>query len=70
MSREYRMYINGEWVDAISGRTFEDYNPFTGEVFAKVSSGERAATRQAIDAADAAFPAWAHTPRLRGRRIS
>lgn len=62
MSREYRMYINGEWVNAINGRTFEDCNPFTGEVFAKLPCGERADIKQAIDAAAAAFPAWARTP--------
>jgi len=32
------MYINGEWVDATSGEAFEDYNPYTGEVFAKVAT--------------------------------
>ena len=61
-TNEYLMYINGEWVNAVRNRTFDDYNPFTGEVFAKVPCGEREDTKQAIDAADAAFPAWAHTP--------
>jgi acyl-CoA reductase-like NAD-dependent aldehyde dehydrogenase len=62
MVREYRMYINGEWVGAASGKTFNDYNPFTREVFAKVPSGGREDAKKAIAAADAAFPTWSHTP--------
>lgn len=62
MPRQYKMYINGEWVNAISGKVFDDYNPATGEVFAKVPCGERADMKQAIDAASAAWPAWAHIP--------
>lgn len=62
MSKEYRMYINGEWVNAVSGKTFDDYNPFTGEVFAKVANANKDDAKRAIDAAAAAFPAWAATP--------
>jgi acyl-CoA reductase-like NAD-dependent aldehyde dehydrogenase len=47
------MYINGEWVNAISGSFYDDCNPATGEVFARVPCGERADMKQAIDAADA-----------------
>jgi len=62
MTRECLMYINGEWVGAASGKTFDDYNPFTGEVIAKIPSGGREEAKKAIAAADAAFPAWSHTP--------
>lgn len=62
MTREYRMYINGEWAGATSGKTFGDYNPFTGEVFAEVPCGGRAEAKQAVDAAAAAFPLWSYTP--------
>jgi acyl-CoA reductase-like NAD-dependent aldehyde dehydrogenase len=61
MPKEYKMYINGEWVDALDGGTYEDLNPYTGEVFAKVPSGKRADARLAVDAAAAAFPSWSHT---------
>ena len=61
MAREYKMYINGEWVEALDGEKYNDDNPYTGEVFARVSAGKRADARRAIDAADAAFPAWSHT---------
>ena len=61
MQREYKMYINGEWVDSLDGERYDDYNPYTGEVFARVPAGKRTDARRAIDAAAAAFPAWSHT---------
>jgi acyl-CoA reductase-like NAD-dependent aldehyde dehydrogenase len=57
MPREYKMYIDGEWVSALDGETYDDLNPYTGEVFAKVSSGKRADAKRAVEAAAAAFPA-------------
>jgi acyl-CoA reductase-like NAD-dependent aldehyde dehydrogenase len=60
--REVKQFIGGHWVDAADGATFEDKDPFTGETVAIVpASGGEDATR-AIDAAAAAFPAWAETP--------
>ena len=61
MPREYKMYINGEWVNALDGERYDDYNPYTGKVFARVPAGKRADARRAVDAAVAAFPAWSHT---------
>jgi acyl-CoA reductase-like NAD-dependent aldehyde dehydrogenase len=60
--REVKQFIGGQWVDAADGATFEDKDPFTGETVAIVpaAGGEDAA--RAIDAAAAAFPAWAETP--------
>jgi acyl-CoA reductase-like NAD-dependent aldehyde dehydrogenase len=61
MPREYKMYINGEWAEALDGERYDDYNPYTGEIFARVPAGKRADARRAIDAAAAAFPAWSHS---------
>lgn len=61
MAREYKMYINGEWVDAIDGGFYEDLNPYTGEVFARLPAGKRADASRAVNAAAAAFPAWSHS---------
>jgi acyl-CoA reductase-like NAD-dependent aldehyde dehydrogenase len=61
MPREYKMYINGEWVGALDGEVYDDFNPYTGEVFARVPSGKRADAKHAVDAAAVAFPAWSHT---------
>jgi succinate-semialdehyde dehydrogenase/glutarate-semialdehyde dehydrogenase len=52
-------YINGKWLDADSGKTFEVTNPATGEVIATVPQMGSAETRRAIEAANAAWPAWA-----------
>ena len=60
-TREYKMYINGEWVGALDNEVYDDLNPYTGEVFARVPSGKRTDAKRAIDAAVAAFPAWSHT---------
>jgi aldehyde dehydrogenase (NAD+) len=61
MARDYKMYIDGQWVDALDGEVYEDLNPYTGEVFARVASGKRADAKRAVDAAVAAFPAWSQT---------
>lgn len=61
MAREYKMYINGEWVGTRDGDVYEDHNPYTGEVFARVTAGKRADAKLAVDAAAAAFPSWSQT---------
>lgn len=61
MARDYQMFIDGAWVDAGDGDTYDDFNPFNGEVFAKVPAGKRSDAKAAIEAAAAAFPAWSHT---------
>lgn len=53
------MFINGEWRAALSGETFESLNPATGEVVDSVPNGGADDAVAAIDAAHAAFPAWA-----------
>ncbi|WCL54093.1 NAD-dependent succinate-semialdehyde dehydrogenase [Gimibacter soli] len=54
-----KAYINGEWVDSDDGSTFDVLNPATGELIAKVASCGGAEARRAIEAANAAQPAWA-----------
>jgi len=61
MTRQFKgMYIGGEWVG--SGRTFDDMNPSDDSIWATVPDGGVAETKAAIDAAQAAFPAWADLP--------
>ena len=36
----HQLLIDGQWVDAASGRTFETLNPATEEVLAEVAQGE------------------------------
>ena len=66
--QEYRQYIGGEWV-AADGGTFEDHDPFTGDVFATVAAGDADDARRAVEAAAAAFPAWSQTPPAERQRI-
>jgi aldehyde dehydrogenase (NAD+) len=54
------MYIAGGWSTAPS--TFADYNPADGSVWAQVPDAGVTETRAAIEAAQAAFPAWSELP--------
>jgi len=61
-------FIGGRWSEP-AGRTFPDYNPFDGEVFAQIAAGGRAEAEAAVAAADAAFPAWAALPPRERQRL-
>ncbi len=50
-----RLLIDGKWVDAASGKTFESINPATGEVLARVAEGDQADIDLAVAAARRAF---------------
>jgi 5-carboxymethyl-2-hydroxymuconic-semialdehyde dehydrogenase len=52
--------INGKTVE--SAQRFETLNPATQEVLAEVSAGGAAEVNAAVEAAKAAFPAWAARP--------
>jgi succinate-semialdehyde dehydrogenase/glutarate-semialdehyde dehydrogenase len=52
-------YVNGGWVSAESGAAADVGNPATGERLGSVPQFGVAETRRAIEAAAAAFPAWA-----------
>ncbi len=65
-----RAYIDGAWIGADSGATFEVTNPARGETVAAVPDMGAVETRRAIDAAAGAFPAWAAlTAKARGALI-
>ena len=51
-------FIGGEMVEGKSGRFGSVYNPTTGEVIAKVPLATAEETKEAIERAQAAFPAW------------
>src|SRR5579862_3441515 len=53
------MFVDGEWVAALSGETFAADSPATGEVIAQVPQGDRDDVRRAVDAANRAAPGWA-----------
>jgi succinate-semialdehyde dehydrogenase / glutarate-semialdehyde dehydrogenase len=51
-------YIDGKWCDADSGTTFDVTDPGTGKVLGTVPKMGADETARAIDAAEAALPAW------------
>src|SRR5215475_11494323 len=50
-----RMLIDGKWVEAASGKTFESRNPATGQLLATVVEGDAADINLAVAAARRAF---------------
>jgi len=54
----YKQHIDGEWVDAANGATWDVINPATEEVIRTVPYGNGEDARRAIEAAARAFPAW------------
>lgn len=57
--RTMKQLINGEWAAASTGQTFDDINPYTGEVYARIPASGATDAKRAIEAAEKAFPAWA-----------
>ncbi|WP_028782286.1 betaine-aldehyde dehydrogenase [Thalassobacillus devorans] len=67
-----KMFINGAWTEARSGKTREIINPFNQEVIATAAEGDAEDTKLAIAAAREAFDhgEWSHTPASeRGKKV-
>ncbi len=67
-----QMFINGQWTDAASGKTFSTPNPATGETLAHIAEGDAEDINRAVGAARRAFEdsEWSRmTPSDRGRMI-
>ena len=67
-----QLFINGQWADAASGKTFETPNPATGETLARVAEGDAEDINRAVRAARQAFEEgpWSRmTPSERGRIV-
>src|SRR5438477_2080804 len=68
--RTYQMYVNGEWVESKSGKTFPVYDPSSEEVIAQVADANSEDVNRAVAAAKAAFeegPWGTTTAQERGR---
>ena len=50
-----KLFINNEWVDAVSGKTFPTINPSTGEKICDIAEGDKADVDKAVAAAKEAF---------------
>ncbi len=53
--KTYQLFIDGEFRDAVSGEWFDDLDPTTGEVAAKVALGGAEDVDLAVQAAKRAF---------------
>jgi len=57
----YKYYAGGSWRQAEGAQVFDDFEPYSGKLFARVAAGGRMEARIAIAAAAEAFPAWSGT---------
>ncbi|KAL0368724.1 UNVERIFIED_CONTAM: Aldehyde dehydrogenase family 2 member C4 [Sesamum calycinum] len=66
-----KLFINGEFVHSISGKTFESIDPRTEEVIANVSEGDKEDVDLAVKVARQAFDhgPWPRLPGCERRRI-
>src|ERR1700676_4358855 len=70
VTRIHRNFINGEWVEARQGRTFEDRNPANvADLVGIFPSSTEADVNDAVDAAKAAYATWRLVPAPRRAEI-
>ena len=67
--RDVKQYIGGDWVGAAGGETYDDRDPFTGDVVATAPASTADDAVQAIEAAAAAFESWSATPPAERQRV-
>src|SRR5918994_1397264 len=61
-TKKYQLFIDGQWVDSESGKTFSTPNPATGEPLAEVAEADKADIDKAVAAARRAFEGkWSRT---------
>ncbi len=53
--KQGKLFINGKWVNSVSGKTFDTLNPATEEVITSVEEGDSADIDLAVTAARKAF---------------
>ena len=57
LTRKQQMLIGGKWVDALSGKTFDVFDPANGREITSVPEADKADVDRAVAAARAAFDA-------------
>ena len=68
--KNYQMLINGDWVDASDGGTFDSVNPTTGEIWSRIPEATEADVNLAVETAHHSFTKgpWSKlTPTERGK---
>jgi alpha-ketoglutaric semialdehyde dehydrogenase len=61
-AKKFQNYIDGEWVDAVSGETFESKSPADGETIGVFPKSGSADVDRAVEAAKAAYEEWRLVP--------
>jgi len=59
--KNFKLFINNEWVDSSDGKTFISYNPSTGEELAELALAGKEDVDKAVKAAKTAAPGWKST---------
>ncbi len=68
--RDYKLFVDGDFVDSASGKTFTSVNPATGKILAVVDEAEARDVDRAVLAARGAFESWRRTPAIeRGKLL-
>ena len=62
MADFFRNYIDGQWVESVSGERYDRLNPATGELVATYTKSTAADVDKAVDAATRAFASWRLVP--------
>ncbi|TXN29462.1 aldehyde dehydrogenase family protein [Lacisediminihabitans profunda] len=69
MTASLKLLVDGQYVDASNGRTFQKLSPVTGDVIADVAAASLVDVENAIRAASDAFDRWSGTPFTERRRV-
>lgn len=69
IQNEYGLFINGEFVPAGDGATFDAHNPANGERLASFAEATKEDVDKAVKAARAALPAWSKTSPIERQNI-
>lgn len=71
-AKVYKNFIGGEWVDSVTGKTFENRNPAdTRELLGNFQASNEEDVKRAVAAAKEAYKKWRLVPApKRGRSFS
>lgn len=70
MQRDYKLFINNEFVDSSTAERFPTFNPYTGEVWASIPQASAADVDAAVQAATTAFnKGWRSTTGLQRAKL-
>ncbi len=67
--QEIKLFIDGEWVDSSTGETFDDINPATLELIAKLQKASEDDVSRAVESARVAYEDWSGTPAPRRAKV-